>query len=188
MDKEKNSISVDLSSLRSYGRVLDIGYKTSGIIYRALINADRMDEAAVALNSEKGLNMSDWISGYPDKLPFEESSFDMAVLFFSMGLIDKKRYRKKALAEISRVLDEKGKLYIWDINVKHICFGLRRSVEVILPGQESDILDITTPVRIGSYKAKKLLPEIENYFDVLSVDEYDEYFSIAAVKKSFVNV
>lgn len=183
MIRNKEKLSVDISGFKAYGEVLDMGYKSCGIIYRAVKGCSLIDETAVTSDRVQSSGKFNWIGGTPDSLPFEDGRFDTAISFFSICLIDKKHERNKAIKEAARVIKEGGIFYIWDINIKNISLGFNEAISVTIPGGEIIGMKIAMPVLWGGYGLKHLLPVMEMYFDIKEAKDLERYFYIKAVKK-----
>lgn len=183
MIRNKEKLSVDIRCFKAYGEVLDMGYKSGGIIYRAVKGCSLSDETAVTSDRVQSPGKFNWIGGTPDSLPFEDGRFDTAISFFSICLIDKKHERNKAIKEAARVIKEGGTFYIWDINIKNISLGFNETISVTIPGGETIDMKTAMPVLWGGYGLKHLLPVMEMYFDIKEAKDLERYFYVKAVKK-----
>lgn len=147
-----------------------------------MVNED-FEEAAIAALSENGVDDCNWVYGYPDSLPFEDSSFDAVIAFFSLSYIKRKYIRNKAVKEISRILRNNGKLYIWDINIGLFSFCLKRKLEVILPHNDTVEMEIKGEGRISNYNVNSLIPVVKRYFHINESKNCVGHFIIEAAKK-----
>lgn len=181
-----SDIIIDLKDLHIDGDVLDIGFQGKGIIYRALKKIavlDKHDETAAAGDYEEGYN---WVCGYPDKLPFEDEHFDSAVSFFSLSILRGNRLRSKTVKEISRVLRENGRLYIWDNCVEKLSLGYKKKINVLLPGDCSDRYEFRQFGIRKSFGINSMLPVVSRYFTVNEYKDNGGYFYISATVKKAV--
>lgn len=188
MKKEQNDIIVDMSSLKIHGEVLDLGFESKGIIFRALKDKSvDFEELAVTRESSLKHESSDeysWVCGYPTELPFDDGSFSTVTVFFSIPLIGRKYMRNKAIKEMARVLKKGGELHVWDINLKPVHIKTRTKMKVKLPGDEVIDFQIEHPGHFGSNNIDGISPVIERYFSIVEKCNSENYFYIKAEKKT----
>lgn len=182
-----SEIVIDLKDLHIDGEVLDIGFQGKGIMYRALKKSTAVDDHAETAAAGEYMEDYNWVCGYPDNLPFMDNSFDSAVSFFSLSIINRKRLRNKTVKEVSRVLRENGKFYIWDNCVEKLSLGYKKKINVLLPENSREEFDFRQFGIHRSFCLDSVLPVVSRYF---TVDEYKDcggYFYIAAtVKKTLL--
>ncbi|MGI6150958.1 MAG: class I SAM-dependent methyltransferase [Christensenellales bacterium] len=98
------------------GSILDLGGGGEGIIGRVYGSAvtaidNRQEELDEAPKGPRKLLMD------ACDLQFEDASFDNVTAFFFLMYLPKE-CREKALSEAFRVLREKGRLFVWDAEIK----------------------------------------------------------------------
>jgi ubiquinone/menaquinone biosynthesis C-methylase UbiE len=187
MLSKRNEIIVDLSNLKLNGKVLDMGYEGKGIIYRLLkntVSSEEDDEAAITLDTSIKRDDCNWVYGNPVDMPFGNCSYDTVTVFFSFSYIRKKHIGKKVIEEISRILNECGKLYLWDINIKLSDILLRRKVLVMFPDNTSVSYGINKFSFGRRFNISFIIPFIERYFTINKAEDSGNYFYIEAVKKT----
>jgi Methylase involved in ubiquinone/menaquinone biosynthesis len=174
---DRDKLIIDLRNLNIGGQVLDIGFQGKGIIYRAL--KESTDETAVTSDGEI-LNDYNWVYGYPGEFPFEGYSFDSVTAFFSFSIIRRRYMRNGTIREISRVLREGGKLYIWDSPVKAFGLGHSKTIKVLLPGSETEDFKLIHPGVGSGFDMDSMLPVIKRYFTIDKSINFGDYFYIEA--------
>lgn len=182
MKKNDYIMTVDISGLKAEGSILDMGFKSSGIIYRALKNIEQDCQIAadVCGRADDGYG---WVYGYPPELPFDDNTFDIVIAFFSLSYLDKKLERNRTIAQISRILKCGGRLLIWDADIKNFNLKLKKRLKVILPQNEEVETYIRMPVLWGGYDMNAILPALHSCFEI--IDSYDtgSFFYIESVKR-----
>lgn len=121
--------------------------------------------------------------GNPDRLPFEDESFNNTTAFFAFSKIKNSHIRHEALKETARILKKNGKLYIWDINIKMFQIALKKRLRVLLPENKYVSYNITRFSFPGGFDMNTFLPAVERYFSIQEAQNCDGYFYLKAVKK-----
>lgn len=185
-------INIDLSDLSIDGNILDLGYKSEGIIYRAININNRINnkehkespsdlENAVALEY-KDKNDYNWLYGKPYKLPFDENSFDIITMFFSIPKTNL-RILKRSFNEISRVLKKQGKLFLWDFNYSNKNILINKKIIVKLPDSSYTDIKIQKLSFFNNRGIEIILPILEENFNIYLKTNNSECFCIEAIKK-----
>jgi len=186
LGETENDIVVDLNGLELDGEVLDMGFNGRGIMFRALKRQTK-DEAFIeaAITSEPSTDREDfnWVYGYPSELPFCDNCFDAVVLFFSLSCLNRKYIRNKTIKEIARILKNRGRLYIWDININTFSIYSRKTIEAILPRGECVRFKVNMAGFPGSFHFDIVLPVVAKYLSINEKKNYGKYFYIEAVKR-----
>ena len=177
--------SIDLTSLKQSGRVLDIGGGGEGIIGQLLgekvVAIDpREDELEEAAEGPLKIIMD------ARELKFLDKSFDGVTSFFTLMYIEK-RHHERVFEEIHRVLKDGGQFFIWDVTIPGYDGGTK---DIFLVPLEIKLIDkkVTTTYGVSWDKAGQdvhfFVKLAENTgFQVERVKEIGETFCIELKKK-----
>lgn len=177
--------SIDLTSFKQSGRVLDIGGGGEGIIGQLLgekvVAIDpREDELEEAAEGPLKIIMD------ARELKFLDKSFDGATSFFTLMYIEK-RHHERVFEEIYRVLKDGGKFFIWDVIIPDYDRGTK---DIFLVPLEIKLIDnkVTTTYGVSWDKAGQdvhyFAKLAENTgFQVERIKEIGETFCIELKKK-----
>jgi len=124
--RERTPIEIEEFLKKKRGKVLDLGcgsgrnfIKNNKIIFYGVDFSEKMLDFAEK-NAKKGKMKTKLFKSEAEKLPFRDSFFDSAIFISTLHCIDTKEKRKKALAELYRVLKPKAEamVSVWDKKAK----------------------------------------------------------------------
>jgi ubiquinone/menaquinone biosynthesis C-methylase UbiE len=139
-----------IRSLR--GRTLDIGCGT-GYDLRLLKDAVGLDPSEKMLEIARSAG-KEFVVGRAEKLPFPDCSFDNAIcLFGTLNMCD----RKKAAAEMSRVLKPSGTVVISVASVWDRGYGIMKRLKIEHPAKDKALAIDGNKMRITLFEKKELV-------------------------------
>jgi ubiquinone/menaquinone biosynthesis C-methylase UbiE len=144
------------------GKTLDVGCG-NGDITKLVKNAVGVDISSELLEKARKKSRNIFLKARCEKLPFEDKSFDNALLIAVLHNL-KPINRKKCLKEIYRVLRKKGRLFlsVWckhKPGVKYIKWGKEKRYYYFF--KEKELRDL---LKSSGFKIKYLIKSGENYF------------------------
>ncbi len=134
------------------GRTLDIGCGT-GYDLRLLDDAVGLDPSKKMLEMAK-LAGKELVVGKAEKLPFPDGSFDNVIcLFGTLNMCD----RRKAVAEMSRVLRPGGAVVISVASVWDRGYGMLKRLKISHPAKDKALAIDGNKMRITLFEKKELV-------------------------------
>jgi ubiquinone/menaquinone biosynthesis C-methylase UbiE len=115
MSREETEIQdIHLQKLDTDGSILDIGGGGEGLVSR--IEGERVCAVDIRMSKIREAQIhgapANWIVGDGKQLSFQDSSFDMVTLWFSLGYMRDRNIKTRVLEEVRRVLKKQGKVSI----------------------------------------------------------------------------
>jgi len=160
----------EMESFRDYvkrgGSVLDIGcgngrayqlFRGLAIEYEGIDVSERLIERAKAQVADL---LASFRVGSVLDLPYEDTTFDTVLAVAVLHHIPSRRYRRRALGEVFRVLKPGGHLLMTNWNTFNYGFLIRHprnALEMLLPRRGLDFRDILVPWKKGRKKADRYL-------------------------------
>ncbi len=132
MNKESSTLNVPLQNIVlhkiSKGLVIDIGGGGEGLVSR--ISGARVCAVDYRISEIREAQIhnppANWFVSDGRALPFQDSSFDIATLWFSLGYMNEWSVKKAVLTEVFRTLKSKSRLSIMasriDCKEHHLLF------------------------------------------------------------------
>ena len=114
----KPQVKVFLEKLNGF--VLDIGAGGEGTIAKTCGNETvcvDISKTEIGEARSRGA-VANWVQCDASSMPFKNSTFDVATLFFSLMYIKTPERKHAVMAEAKRVLKSTGMLHLWDATIR----------------------------------------------------------------------
>jgi len=175
---------IALKQIQTEGMILDIGGGGEGLVSR--IEGPKVCAVDIRISEIREAQIhgppSNWFVGDGQALCFQENSFDVVTLWFSLGYMSNWSIKQKVLEEAHRVLGESGRLSILASRIPESCERLIFWGHFTFP--DGTISQIGYGVRGGQEQTleriTKLLSDIG--FKIRSHEDNNEWFEIQAVR------
>lgn len=175
---------ISLKRLDSEGLILDIGGGGEGLVSR--IEGERVCAVDIRMSEIREARIhgapANWIVGDGEQLSFQDSSFDMVTLWFSLGYMREWSIKRNVLEEVQRVLKKQGTVSIMASKIPGLVDQFVFWALFTLPDGTQSQTGYGVRGNQGQTleRVVDLVDQLD--FEVLNYEDHGEWFSLTATR------